>query len=131
MPSTKPLVVVLLGPTASGKTDLAIELAEKLDVSLHNIDSRQLYIGMDIGTAKPTEEQQKRVQHFLINLRHPNQPINLSEFQEIAKPSLDRVISKEGMGFLVGGSGLYLKSLVQGLQPPKVPPQKSPLFTDY
>ncbi|MFL0762383.1 MAG: isopentenyl transferase family protein, partial [Prochlorococcus sp.] len=65
--SPKPLVVVLLGPTASGKTCLALQLAEQLELSVINVDSRQLYIGMDIGTAKPTKKQQKRVRHHLID----------------------------------------------------------------
>ena len=68
MESNKPLVIVLLGPTASGKTDLGIELAEKFNLKIHNIDSRQIYAGMDIGTAKPNKQQQKRVEHFLINI---------------------------------------------------------------
>ena len=59
MSEQKPLVIVLLGPTASGKTELSIDLAEKMGLSVHNFDSRQVYIGMDIGTAKPTREQQK------------------------------------------------------------------------
>jgi len=64
------LVIVLLGPTASGKTETALDLAEKLNLEIHNIDSRQLYIGMDIGTAKPNKEQQERVKHFLIDICH-------------------------------------------------------------
>ena len=67
MPSPKPLVIVLLGPTASGKTALAIDLAEKMNLNIHNVDSRQVYIGMDIGTAKPTQKQQKRVKHYLLD----------------------------------------------------------------
>ena len=62
----KPIVIALLGPTASGKTDLAIEIATKLKVSIHNVDSRQLYKKMNIGTAKPTLEQQKKVKHYLL-----------------------------------------------------------------
>ena len=68
MPASKPLLIALLGPTASGKTCLALQLAEQLKLSVLNVDSRQLYIGMDVGTAKPTKEQQRRVQHHLIDL---------------------------------------------------------------
>ena len=85
MPSAKPLVIVLLGPTASGKTEIAVELAEKLKLNIHNIDSRQLYTGMDIGTAKPTKEQMARVRHYLVDIRNPDKPINLKEFQETAQ----------------------------------------------
>ncbi len=122
MPSTKPLVIVLLGPTASGKTEIALDLAEELHLDVHNIDSRQLYIGMDIGTAKPTKEQMKRVKHYLVNIRQPNEPINLKEFQQKAQTSLEDNLKANGMGFLVGGSGLYLKAITSGLQPSAVPP---------
>ena len=79
--STQPLVISLLGPTASGKTALALELAERLGLPVINVDSRQLYREMDVGTAKPTAEQQARVTHHLLDLRNPNQPITLQEFQ--------------------------------------------------
>ena len=72
-----PLVVALVGPTASGKTALALELAEHFQLEILNIDSRQLYREMDIGTAKPTAEQQQRVTHHLLDLRSPAQPITL------------------------------------------------------
>ena len=68
MQPNKSLVVVLMGPTASGKTELAIDIAKKIKTNIHNVDSRQIYIDMDIGTAKPTPEQQKQVPHFLIDL---------------------------------------------------------------
>lgn len=121
--SQKPLVVVLLGPTASGKTCLALQLAEQLAVSVINVDSRQLYVGMDIGTAKPSQEQQKRVRHHLIDIRHPDQPITLQEFQAAAQLSIKQNLREQGMSFLVGGSGLYLKALTAGLRPPAVSPQ--------
>ena len=119
---TLPLVVVLLGPTASGKTSLALELAEGLDLNVLNIDSRQLYIGMDIGTAKPTHAQQQRIPHQLLNLRTPDQPITLQEFQTVALPCVEQTLSNKGMAFLVGGSGLYLKAITAGLRPPAVAP---------
>ncbi len=125
MASSKPLVISLLGPTASGKTSLAIELADKLNLRLHNVDSRQVYIGMDIGTAKPTPAQRKRVKHFLIDLRQPNNPITLKEFQKTAEESLKQDLKQNKIGFLVGGSGLYLKAITHGLKPPEVPPQET------
>ncbi len=123
MPLTKPLVIVLLGPTASGKTNLGIEIAELMKVEIHNIDSRQVYLGMDIGTAKPTLDQQNRVNHLLINLKQPNDPINVEQFQKEAYISLTKKLKQTGKALLVGGSGLYLKAITQGLLPPKVPPQ--------
>ena len=118
-----PLVVALVGPTASGKTALALELAEHFQLEILNIDSRQLYREMDIGTAKPTAEQQQRVTHHLLNLRSPDQPITLQEFQQEAAAAVSQVLQDRGVAFLAGGSGLYLKALTQGLQPPAVPPQ--------
>jgi tRNA dimethylallyltransferase len=119
----KPLVIVLLGPTASGKTALAIELAKTLDLEVLNVDSRQLYIGMDVGTAKPTAAQQAQAAHQLLDLRTPDQPINLQEFRAIADPAVAAEHERRGMALLTGGSGLYLKALTQGMQPPAVPPQ--------
>ena len=124
MQPTKPLVIALMGPTASGKTQLAIDIANKINTSIHNVDSRQIYIDMDIGTAKPTVEQQKQVPHFLIDLCLPSKPINLHEFQRLAKNSIERELQKQQLILLVGGSGLYLQALIGGLHPPEVPPQK-------
>ena len=118
-----PLVVVLLGPTASGKTALALELAERFELEILNIDSRQLYREMDIGTAKPTIEQRARVPHHLLDLRRPDQPITLREFQDEALKAVNRNLEQRGAAFLVGGSGLYLKALTAGLKPPSVAPQ--------
>ena len=118
-----PLVVVLLGPTASGKTALALELAERYELEILNIDSRQLYEGMDVGTAKPTAEQRARVPHHLVDLRRPDQPITLREFQDEALAMVNRSLNERGAAFLVGGSGLYLKALTAGLKPPSVAPQ--------
>ena len=116
-------MVVLLGPTASGKTALALELAERFELEILNIDSRQLYKEMNVGTAKPTAEQRERVPHHLLDLRRPDQPITLREFQDVALTAVNRNLERRGAAFLVGGSGLYLKALTAGLRPPSVAPQ--------
>ena len=123
MNSSKPLVIALMGPTASGKTDLAIEIAKHFKMRIHNVDSRQIYKEMDIGTAKPTKIQQKEIKHYLINLTNPDQKINVKEFKEIATNSINREISKGMTPFLVGGSGLYMNSIIYGFITPEVPPQ--------
>jgi len=120
----KPLVIAIMGPTASGKTELAIDIAKKFNSNIHNVDSRQIYIDMNIGTAKPTEAQQKQVKHFLIDLCLPSKPINLHDFQSIARASVERELRERELTLLVGGSGLYLQGLIKGLHPPAVPPQR-------
>ena len=124
MQTNKPLVIAIMGPTASGKTELSIDIAKKINSNIHNVDSRQIYIDMDIGTAKPTAAQQNQAKHFLIDVCLPSKPINLHDFQSIAKTSIDRDLKTKGLTLLVGGSGLYLQSLIGGLNPPAVPPQK-------
>ena len=122
--SSEPLVIVLIGPTASGKTELAIQIAKHFKINIHNIDSRQIYKGMDIGTAKPTSDQQKQIKHFLIDIENPNKQINVKEFQEIATQSINNEIKQNKYPFLVGGSGLYMNSITQGFVTPNVPPQE-------
>jgi len=125
MSSKLPHVIVLIGPTASGKTELAIEIAEFFKTRIHNIDSRQIYKSMDIGTAKPSENQQKKIQHFLIDIEEPINPINVKQFQEIAQKSIKREMKQNYLPFLVGGSGLYMNSITKGFFVPNVPPQNS------
>ena len=123
MSSFKPHVIVLIGPTASGKTELAIEIAEYFKTRIHNIDSRQIYKSMDIGTAKPSKNQQKKIKHFLIDIEEPINRMNVKQFQEIAQQSIKREINQNNLPFLVGGSGLYMNSIIKGLFVPNVPPQ--------
>ena len=120
-----PYVIVLVGPTASGKTELAIEIAEYFKTRIHNIDSRQIYKSMDIGTAKPSENQQKKIKHFLIHIKEPINPINVKQFQEIAQKSISKEIKKNNLPFLVGGSGLYMNSITKGFFLPNIPPQNN------
>ena len=121
----KPLVIVLIGPTASGKTELGIEIAKYFNLNIHNVDSRQLYRFMDIGTAKPTKEQQKTIKHFLIDLEEPSSQVNAKQFQEIATKSINRELNQKRIPFLIGGSGLYMNSIIKGFFAPDVPPQKA------
>ena len=93
MSSYLPHVIILIGPTASGKTELAIEIAEYFKTHIHNIDARQIYKSMDIGTAKPSKIQQKKIKHFLIDIEEPIHPINVRQFQEIAQKSIKKEIN--------------------------------------
>jgi tRNA dimethylallyltransferase len=125
MSSYQPQVIVLIGPTASGKTELAIEIAEYFKTRIHNIDSRQIYKSMDIGTAKPSENQQKKIKHFLIDIEEPINQINVKQFQDIAQKSIKREIKQKKLPFLVGGSGLYMNSITKGFFVPNVSPQSN------
>ena len=123
MSSHQPNVIVLVGPTASGKTELAIEIADFFKTRIHNIDSRQIYKFMDIGTAKPSENQQNKIKHFLIDIEEPINQINVKQFQAIAQKSIERELKQNYLPFLVGGSGLYMNSITKGFFVPDVPPQ--------
>ena len=125
MSSHTPHVIVLIGPTASGKTELAIEIAKYFKTRIHNIDSRQIYKSMNIGTAKPSEYQQKQIKHFLIDIEEPIRPINVKQFQELAQQSIKEEIKQNFLPFLVGGSGLYMNSITKGFFVPDVPPQNN------
>ena len=125
MSSYLPHVIVLIGPTASGKTELAIEIAEYFKTRIHNIDSRQIYNSMDIGTAKPSVNQQKQIKHFLVDIEEPINPITVKEFQEIAQKSIQKEIKQNNLPLLVGGSGLYMNAITKGFFVPDVPPQNN------
>jgi len=125
MSSFHPPVIVLIGPTASGKTELAIKIAEYFKTRIHNIDSRQIYKSMDIGTAKPSKNQRTKIKHFLIDIEEPINQINVKQFQEIAQKSIKKEIKQDNLPFLVGGSGLYMNSIIKGFFVPDVPPQKN------
>jgi len=125
MSTYSPHIIVLIGPTASGKTELAIEIADYFKTHIHNIDSRQIYKFMDIGTAKPSKNQQKKIKHFLIDIEEPIHQINVKQFQEIAEKSITKEIKQNNLPFLVGGSGLYMNSITKGFFLPNVPPQNN------
>ena len=119
----KPKVIIIAGPTASGKTELAVELAFYFDGEIINADSMQVYRGMDIGTAKPTPEQRKKVPHHLIDVVDPDEEFNAASYRKIALPLIYNIYARGKNCFIVGGTGLYIKALLGGLfqVPPKDP----------
>ncbi len=117
----KPLVAVV-GPTAVGKTAYAIRLAEAFDGEIVSADSRQVYRGMDIGTAKPTREEQARVRHHLLDLVNPGEPFTLSQYQHLAYAAIADIHARGKLPLLVGGSGLYVRAVLEGLSIPRVAP---------
>lgn len=104
-------LVILVGPTAVGKTAVALELAVKLGTEIISADSGQIYRGLDIGTAKPSVEEQRRVKHHLIDLVEPDQPYSVAEYQKAADRAIAELWNKGKLPFMVGGTGLYIKAV--------------------
>jgi len=111
----KKKIIVITGPTASGKTKLSIELAEKFKSEIINADSRQLYRFMDIGTAKPTTEERNRIYHHFIDCINPDEHFDAGMFGKNGREIIDNLLLNQKIPIVVGGSGLYIKSLVDGL----------------
>ena len=118
----RPPLLAIGGPTASGKTELAIALAERLGGEIVNADSRQVYRGMDIGTAKPTAAQQARVPHHLIAIVDPDQPFSLGLYVRLAHEVIGAIQGRGRLPILAGGTGLYLRAITQGYEVPEVAP---------
>lgn len=116
-------LIVISGPTATGKTDLGIALAQKINSVIINADSRQVYQELDIGTAKPTPLQQKQVPHYLINWVAPTASVTVAQYQREVQGLIGRLHGRGEIPLLVGGSGLYLQAVIQGLCIPPVAPQ--------
>jgi len=119
----RPRIVVLLGPTGAGKSKLAIEWAEELGGEIISADSLQVYRYMDIGTAKPAVDDQKRVRHHLIDLVTPDQPFHAALYRTLGRKTIDQLYENKTPIWLVGGTGLYIKTLSEGIfKSPKIDP---------
>lgn len=119
----QPLIVAIAGPTAVGKTALALELAERLGGEIVSIDSRLIYRGMDIGTAKPSPAELRRVPHHLIDLCAPDEDFSLARFQSLAYAAIESVLARGRLPLLAGGTGQYLAAILEGWNIPEVAPQ--------
>ena len=115
-------LLVIVGPTAVGKTALAIDLAQRFEGEIVSADSRQIYREMDIGTAKPTRGERSLAPHHLIDIVAPDEPYTLAQFQADAHAAIDGVLECGKLPFLVGGTGLYIRAVVEGLRIPRVAP---------
>lgn len=109
-------LLVLVGPTAVGKTELSLKLAEKFNSEIISGDSMQVYRGMDIGTAKATAEERARIPHHLIDICEPDHLYSVSEFQQKVQSLIPQIIARDHLPFVVGGSGLYVQSVTHGYQ---------------
>jgi tRNA dimethylallyltransferase len=123
--SNKPWVIMIVGPTAVGKTDLAISIAKSVNAEIISADSRLFYKGMDIGTAKPTPEQQAQMQHYLVDVAEPNEIWSLSMFQSECQQLINEIHQRGKLPMLVGGTGQYFRALVEGWEIPASEPDHS------
>ncbi len=117
-------LIVILGPTASGKSDLAVKLAKRFNGEIVSADSRQIYQEMDIGTAKPNKKQMSGVSHHLIDVVKPNQGFTLAQYKKLAVKIIKDIQERGRLPFLVGGTGLYIQAVVDNLKIPPVKPNK-------
>lgn len=115
-------VLFVVGPTASGKTALAIALARRFDGEIVNADSRQFYRGMDIGTAKPSPDELAAASHHLIDVLNPDQPSSLAWFMDEAHATIGRIQRRGRLPIVCGGTGQYVRALLEGWEVPRVPP---------
>lgn len=112
----KPKVIVICGPTASGKTSLSIELAKKINGEIISSDSMQIYKYMNIGTAKPSKEEMRGIKHYLLDFVEPNQRYSVAEFKKDAEAAIEEILKKGKTPIVVGGTGLYVDSLIYGIE---------------
>lgn len=119
---SKAPLIVLLGPTAAGKSALAVELALRLNGEVVSADSRYFYRGMNIGAAKPSSQEMRGVPHHLIDVAEPDENWSLAQFQQAALQTIGAIHARGRIPLLVGGSGQYIRAVTQGWTPPEVPP---------
>ncbi len=125
MSSDKKTVLIVIGPTAVGKTDLSIELAQKLNGEIISADSRLFYRGMDIGTAKPTKEQMARITHHLIDCADAREVWSLAVYREKVYQIIEEIFSRGKLPILVGGTGQYIRAITEGWELPPQEPDDS------
>ena len=116
----KDKVIVICGPTASGKTALSIELAKQINGEIVSCDSMQIYKDMNIGTAKPTEEEQKGIKHYLIDFVSPDERYSVADYKQDAKKAIKEILKKGKVPIVVGGTGLYIDSLIYEIEYPNI-----------
>ena len=112
----KPKIIVICGPTASGKTSLSIELAKKINGEIVSCDSMQIYKDMNIGSAKPTKEEMQGIKHYLVDCVVPDRRYSVSDYKKDAINAIEEIISKRKTPIIVGGTGLYLNSLIYNIE---------------
>jgi len=125
MTANPPRLVTVIGPTAVGKTALSLELAQQLDGEIVSADSRQIYRGMDIGTAKATPAEQARAPHHLLDVVPPDGELTLAHFRQLADEAIRSIWARDRAPLLVGGTGQWVWALLEGWTVPEVPPNRA------
>ncbi|MBU1019326.1 MAG: tRNA (adenosine(37)-N6)-dimethylallyltransferase MiaA [Patescibacteria group bacterium] len=121
----KPPLIIVLGPTASGKTGLSIALAQKFNGEIISADSRQIYRGMDVGTDKISAKDAQGIKHYMIDIKSPDQTFTMADFQRESTYSIKEILNKGKIPFLVGGTGLYINAIAENYQLNNAPPDTS------
>lgn len=116
----KPKVIVICGPTASGKTTLSIQLAQKINGEIISSDSMQIYKDMNIGTAKPDQKEMQGIKHYLLDFVEPNQRYSVADYKKDAENAIEDILQKGKVPIIVGGTGLYVDSLIYGIEYPNI-----------
>jgi len=120
----KPKILVILGPTATGKSDLAVKLAKKLNGEVISADSRQVYKGLDIGSGKITKKEMRGVPHHLLDVANPKRVFSVAQFKKLAEKKINEILKRKKLPIICGGTGFYIDTLVNDLNYPKVKPNK-------
>jgi len=120
-----PRVIVILGQTATGKSDLAVKIAKKLDGEVISADSRQVYTGLDLGTGKITEKEMQGIPHHLLDVANPKNKFSVSEYKKLADQKIKEIISRGKIPIICGGTGFYIDAVVNNIVFPEVPPNEN------
>lgn len=118
----RPKILVILGPTATGKSDLAVKLAKKFNCEIISADSRQVYKGLDIGTGKITKKEMRGIPHHLLDVVSPKKIFTVSEWKKLAEEKMENILSRGKFPIICGGTGFYIKAITDGVLFPEVPP---------
>lgn len=124
VPKAKPSLIIILGPTASGKTALSVKLAQKFNGEIISADSRQIYKYMDIGTDKISTKDMSGIKHYMIDIKNPNQVFTMADYQREATRSIGEILNKGKTPFLVGGTGLYINAIAESYELDMAPPDQ-------
>lgn len=122
MTELKPKIIVILGPTASGKSDLAVKIAKKFNGEIISADSRQVYRGLDLGSGKITKKEMENIKHYLLDVASPKRTFTVEQYKKLAQKTIKKILKKHKVPIICGGTGLYIDSLIYDYNFPQVPP---------